>query len=678
MKQLLADSNTGWTRFSRTLFNKLLDVETSQSNPEQLLDPSLKLNKFAVIPRRVISTPSSTSRKEDESRHQVPYLSMHLDSYRDMTLKLLKQALTEGTVQLRIERLRSNTTVTERMFVQRLMTDSTITIKPADKNLGMVMVDTSWYVAELTRMLSDKITYRPIKEVTFGPKGKPIRFDVTKLKDDLMSQMKRLITRHRVTLTDWHPEFSDQAVRFLESKVPKSTAVIPEIYLLIKVHKLATSGLCGRPIVPSTSWITTPASILLDHLLQEIVRKAGITWIVKDTKSLVNELERTVLPQNGVFITADISSLYTNIDTKEGLAMMKQFLIEQEVPMMRRELLMDLLEFVMNNSYLSFQGQVFHQIDGTAMGTAAAPIYANIFVYMKERSCVGKYTQLNLLHLYRRLLDDVLAYVDRSLVGQFARELNQLHPKLKFDVVTHDDHAIFLDLHIHKGVRFREHGIVDLKVHQKAMNLYLYIPFNSFHTEASKRSFIQAELIRYIRNTSSYEDYVHLKHIFYQRLRDRGYPASMLNTMFSELWYCDRPFFLWPASQQLKQHPLMATRPPRSKCLIKRLKRQDQQEQSKSLASSPPVFILPFSPLSMTVPIKPILTQNWWRLSEAVHQTIPQPIMAYQSAPNLLDRLVYAKSAAARREVAKVSAAAHQASVGPKTNQASLMSLWRK
>ena len=78
-------------------------------------------------------------------------------------------------------------------------------------------------------------------------------------------------------------------------------------YLLIKVHK--PKGLCGRPIVPCTRWITTPASVLVDHLLQEIVKKANIPWLVKDTKSFVNELEhKRVHQRDGVFVTADIAS----------------------------------------------------------------------------------------------------------------------------------------------------------------------------------------------------------------------------------------------------------------------------------------------------------------------------------------------------------------------------------
>ena len=34
----------------------------------------------------------------------------------------------------------------------------------------------------------------------------------------------------------------------------------------------------------------------------------------------------------------------------------------------------------------TFKENTYHQIDGTAMGTACAPIYANIVVYMLERS----------------------------------------------------------------------------------------------------------------------------------------------------------------------------------------------------------------------------------------------------------------------------------------------------
>jgi hypothetical protein len=44
------------------------------------------------------------------------------------------------------------------------MINQTITIKSADKNLGLVMVDTSWYEEEPKRMLSDRVTYKAFND----------------------------------------------------------------------------------------------------------------------------------------------------------------------------------------------------------------------------------------------------------------------------------------------------------------------------------------------------------------------------------------------------------------------------------------------------------------------------------------------------------------------------------
>jgi hypothetical protein len=199
--------------------------------------------------------------------------------------------------------------------------------------------------------------------------------------------------------------------------------------------------------------------------------------------------------------------------------------------------------------------------------------------------------------------------------------------------------------------------LLDLKVHQKAMNLYLYIPYNSFHTAASKRSFIQGELMRYIRNTSSRDEYVKLKHVFYQRLRDRGYPAQLLKDIFNSIWYADRTYLLWPSGRPLTEHPLIHTQPPRSLCLIKRQQRLQSQQQSVSAAGAsgsrpltPPVFIIPFHPLTSVVPTRALLMKHWSRLSLAMNQPLAAPIIAYESSQNLMDRLVFSKAAQHRRQ----------------------------
>ena len=517
-------------------------------------------------------------------------------------------------------------------FIRCLVESTSITCKPADKNLGLVLVDTDWYVEELRRMLSDRVTY----SIVTGSHPSPA---TSKLQDGLHMELQKLARKHESTIKSYDPEHAELIMKFLQHRITKSgdnAAVIPTIYGIIKVHK---PKLSMRPIVPCTRSITTPASVVVDELLQRVLHDAKISWIVKDTKSLIVELESCVLPtQDGVFVTADVVTLYTNIDTDDGLATIDEFLRELQIPANLHKLIMDLLRFVMRNSFLTFRGTLFKQIDGTAMGTACAPIYANIYVYMKERKIIADLA--GAIRLYRRFLDDIFAFIAADKVEEFKARMNQMHPKLKFDFVTHSTEAVFLDLAIHKGKRFHEASVFDLRVHQKAMNLYLYIPWTSFHTDAAKKSFIHTELMRYVRNSSDREDYLRLKRVFYGRLRERGYPQSFLRPLFTDaVLYADRHYFLYP-SDQLMNHPTIFSHPPKSTCLQKRIARV---ERVGSGAEAPPVFITSDNPLSRSVPIRKILSQYWSILTE-VNPMLPRPIIAYRTWPSLATMLVFQKA----------------------------------
>ena len=111
--------------------------------------------------------------------------------------------------------------------------------------------------------------------------------------------------------------------------------------------------------------------------------------------------------------------------------MVKRFLLEQHLSPSVLRLLMDLLTFVMHHSYLSFKNTVYHQIDGTAMGTAVAPTYANIVVYMLERSVIEELGES--IYIYRRFLDDIFAYLSPTCASRFQKRMNELHPKLIFE-----------------------------------------------------------------------------------------------------------------------------------------------------------------------------------------------------------------------------------------------------
>lgn len=622
------DDSRGIRRFKRTLINRLI-------HPSSNTD-STYLPKF--------TTPRVVSHAQSDMNNRLEHHSdlILMDQYFKITCRTLKSHLESPRLQSMIQRQRPNHTREDIDFIRRIMNDSSITCKPADKNLGLVLVDTSWYDTEILRMLSDTNTY-----IEFTGRadidGKPHQCTLDQLKSLLWSTLQSIVNRHSRTLESWNKDLYDrQLKRYMKARVKENESVIPIIYLLIKVHK--PKGLCGRPIVPCTNWITTPASVLADHLLQAIVRKANIKWIVKDTKSFVNELEHTHLShREGIFVTADIASLYTNIDTTMGLKLVRQFLLEQSVELSLINLIMDLLSFVMRHSYLSFKDKVYHQVDGTAMGTAVAPTWANIFVFMLEKIIITEFGDK--IRLYRRFLDDVFAFIEGKYVEAFMTRMNQLHPKLVFEFTSDPNEASFLDLCIYKGDRFRTDGRFDIRVHQKSMNLYLYLPYLSYHTESTKRSFIQTELMRYIRNSSSRDSYLVLKRLFYSRLRDRGYPPSFLGPIFDSIYYDDRRYFLYPSSELLN-HPDLSRTPPLSLCLRKRLVRASQSVITNSSHSSdnpnPPVFIIPYTPVSHVIPTKAILSQHWYRILSVMN--IPRPIIAYQSELSLTVKLVHQKA----------------------------------
>jgi hypothetical protein len=629
------DSTTGWPRFCRTLTSRLLlHPEDGQRKRVQQTRVHEKFRLRGRHPQCHFLAQLEESHRGESTGSDLTLV----DQYRAFTLPLLHLEMARALRRSLSQRCRINVTPKEKEFIQCLVQDAAVTCKPADKNLGLVLVDTVWYVGELRRMLSDRITYSIVKTGSNPP------VTLRKLQDRLLNELHNLTKKHKNTIFTHDPVHADVIENFLLHRIRRSgtnAAIIPTIYGIIKVHK---PRLSMRPIVPCTRSVTTPASVVVDELLQQVLRSAKIPWIVKDTKSLINELEACVLPtQEGELVTADIASLYTNIDTIDGLTTIDLFLSEQHLPSDLHRFIMDLLRFVMMNSYLSFRDTVYHQIDGTAMGTACAPTYANIYVFMKERSIVLDMVGSSVIRIYKRFLDDVFAFIAKSHVEEFKTRMNQLHPKLKFEFVTHSNEAVFLDLMIHKGRRFYESSIFDLRVHQKSMNLYLYIPWNSFHTDAAKRSFVQTELIRYVRNSSDREDYLRLRTVFYERLRDRGYPHSFLRPLFTGVvLYSDRQYFLYPSSD-LAHHPTIYSHPPKSTCLQRRLERVARVGRSTHDAVPPPIFVTSDNPLSRMIPIRKILSHHWSILT-TIQPNLPRPIIAYKTWPSLATTLVFQKA----------------------------------
>ena len=91
-----------------------------------------------------------------------------------------------------------------------------------------------------------------------------------------------------------------------------------------------------------------------------------------------------------------------------------------------------------------------------------------------------------------------------------------------------------------------ENGVLTTRPYQKPLNRYLYILFTSYHPSHSKKSFIKAELLRYIRLSSKKSGFLQIKEKFFVRLQNRGYPTWFLKPIFEEVEYSSRDILLRP------------------------------------------------------------------------------------------------------------------------------------
>ena len=295
-------------------------------------------------------------------------------------------------------------------------------------------------------------------------------------------------------------------------------------------------------------------------MLQPLVRK--IPTICKDSKEFINNIEHLYINdhkrKNCTLISADITSLYPMIPTDEGIKKIEQFLnrtsskqyltqlynihLESDIKLIIN-IILKAFTIVLKNNIIEFENKFYLQVNGTAMGQSSAVVYANIFVYECEESLHDKAN--NSLLFYSRFVDDVFAVIiDKHQSNNFIKLLNEMHPSLEFNCNSSDTTVDFLDCVIYKGERFQNTGYFDLRVHQKITNKYIYIPFNSHHTIHNKRGWIKAELIRYIRNTSSHVEYIKLKIKFYNRLRERGYSHYFLCSVMNTVSFSQRNLFL--------------------------------------------------------------------------------------------------------------------------------------
>ena len=158
----------------------------------------------------------------------------------------------------------------------------------------------------------------------------------------------------------------------------KKPTDLGKMCLFPKIHK-GLHDVPGRSVISNCGTTTEKLLEFLNNQLKEVMQN-GWSYI-KDSNDSIKKIKHLKsIPDNALLVTADAVRLSPSIPPEAGLKALKEVLDRREEKKISTKVLVKIAEFVLKNNYFQFNGQVKHQISGTAIGIKFAPTCACIFM----------------------------------------------------------------------------------------------------------------------------------------------------------------------------------------------------------------------------------------------------------------------------------------------------------
>jgi hypothetical protein len=405
---------------------------------------------------------------------------------------------------------------------------SDLTIKPADKGGAIVIWSTADYIKEAARQLSRRDHYRLLPS------------------DPTTKYFKEVCTFVKYCRDAEFLAAHDS--KYLLSYQPR----LATFYMLPKIHK---KGVPGRPIVSACGCPTERISAFVDYHLRPLVAKTSS--YIRDSTDFLNKLAGLDIPDDAILCTLDVSSLYTNIPHIEGLRACQQALDSRQDKTPPTWLIESLLDKVLKMNAFDFNGKIYHQVQGTSMGTKCAPNYANLFMSQLETELLEQcHTPLPLIWL--RFIDDIFMVWTHSPdeLHEFLEYVNRHHPTIKFTVEQSTKEINFLDVTVYRD----ESNAIQTKLFSKPTDAHLYLHYSSCHHKSTKESIPYSQALRARKICSKDEDFHSALDDMMGHFLKRGYPKRVLKIAFNKASSHLRSSLLEPAEKVIKEGTLLISK----------------------------------------------------------------------------------------------------------------------
>ncbi|XP_046841017.1 uncharacterized protein LOC124435112 [Xenia sp. Carnegie-2017] len=252
-------------------------------------------------------------------------------------------------------------------ILNNLKNDRTILITKPDKGNGIVILNKDDYTKKMDTLLSDTTKFQPLN-------GDPVKVTLQR-ENQVKSLLKKLKDANSIgqeTYKELYPTGSRIGI----------------LYCLPKIHK------CNIPLRPILSSINHYSYKLAKFFIPLLKPFTISDLIIKDSFSFVEEiLNCDINSSNVVLASFDVVSLFTNIPVDETIHIISKSIFNnhQYFNGLTATEFEKLLSLAVKNCHFIFNGKMYQQIDGVAMGgSALGPLVADIFMSFHEKSWLHK------------------------------------------------------------------------------------------------------------------------------------------------------------------------------------------------------------------------------------------------------------------------------------------------
>jgi len=406
--------------------------------------------------------------------------------------------------------------------LRKFLLEHDYVLTATDKNLGLAVSERTWIMDNTRACLSNEREYKLLDGV-----------QTQIILDRKCNEM--LLLSQRAEIYDWK---YGSLGEYLKSSVtgPTGSHHIPRFYGIPKIHKLPVKF---RPILPCHSAIQNPAAKFCSKILKPLVAEART--VIHGSKDLAIKLSQLRLTPGLKYyiVTGDVVAYYPNIPLEKCLAriskMLSEWIYTNEGNQNRDwnglsidrflELFNDCLRTGNTELLTQFDGKIYQQLNGLAMGVADSPDLANLYGWFCEKRD-GVLNEPRIAY-YGRYIDDCIRIV-------YARNPQEALAIMKMKVNIDDCEITwsvgvaqpFLDMLLYIDHR----GRLNHKPYRKAKSLHQRIPWISAHPIDVKRGTFYGEMSRLATLSNNYDDYLEAIDWLVTIYVQRGYSETLLLT----------------------------------------------------------------------------------------------------------------------------------------------------